>query len=117
LQIDSQTKAGAGKAVLVPLLSALRSASSIFFLLNVIDLPEYFQVFVGLRPRVFAPLSLSQRRPTSALLPAPTVQDNMADWMGIFHAFLSYRNAALAVAEDDVEEGPVEGVQSAILVS
>jgi hypothetical protein len=85
-QVDSHTTAGSGKATLAPLLAALRTAASIFFLLNAIDLPEYFQ-------------------------------DNMADWMGFFHAFLTYRNPTLAVAEDDLEEGPVEGLQAAILVS
>ena len=40
----------------------------------------------------------------------------MSEWMGMFHTFLAYRNPALAAADDDREEGPVEGLQAAILV-
>jgi len=49
--------------------------------------------------------------------PSVHAEDHMAEWMGIFHTFLAYRNPALAVADDDREEGPVEGLQAAILVS
>lgn len=50
-QVKSLSAAGGNTAVLVPALAALRSCASIFFLLNAIELPEYFGAEAAARER------------------------------------------------------------------
>ena len=83
-QLSSAVAAGEGKAALAPVVAALRTCASVFYSLNVVDLPEYFE-------------------------------DHIAEWMAFFHKYLTFSHPALAAAEDDIEEGPLEALQTAIL--
>jgi exportin-2 (importin alpha re-exporter) len=43
-------------------------------------------------------------------------EDNIARWMGFFHKYLSMNDPRVKSGDDDVDEGPLEGVQAAVLV-
>jgi len=42
-------------------------------------------------------------------------EDNLAVWMGHFHRYLALNDARVKPGDDDVEEGPLEALQAAIL--
>jgi exportin-2 (importin alpha re-exporter) len=83
-QLEQAGREGKPLAIQLPLTKALNCVCSIFYLLNKLDLPEYFE-------------------------------DHLNEWMQLFHKYLIANNPVIMAPPGDVEEGPLEALQSQVL--